>query len=81
MKRANTLQEIFSFPGFRAKRRLSGVFGDPLARIVDLERRKKGLSALAVALAISLFTIGSNGKPETCQCLAGASIFASSGGA
>lgn len=52
MKRANTLQKLFSFPGFRARQRLSGLFGDPLARVVDLERRKKGHSVPAAVLAI-----------------------------
>ncbi len=77
MRCVNTLQKLFSFPGFRAKQRLRGLFGDPMARVVELERRKKGLSAPVAARAISLSTIGNNGKRETCRCWAGASTFAS----
>jgi len=41
MKKARTLRELFSFPGFYALNRLEGVFGDPKARIVELKRQKK----------------------------------------
>ncbi len=40
MKRAQTLSALFSFPGFRARSRLHGIFGDPHARLVTLVRRK-----------------------------------------
>ena len=42
MKTKRTFKELYSFLGFRAKARFkSGVMGDPLARIVVLERRQK----------------------------------------
>lgn len=41
MKSANSIKDLFSFPGFRANARLTGVFGDPIARVVTLQRRKK----------------------------------------
>jgi hypothetical protein len=41
MKKARTLQELFSFNGFKAKRQLEGKFGEPKLRIVQLERKKK----------------------------------------
>ena len=41
MKETRTLRELFSFPGFYAKQQLQGVFGDPKARIVELQRQKK----------------------------------------
>lgn len=81
MKQANTLEQLFSFPGFRARHRLRGLFGSPLERIVDLERRKKGLSARAVASAISLSTTESRDWRETCRCWAGTCTSASRGGA
>ena len=41
MKHTQTLSAVFSFPGFRARSRLQGIFGDPHARLVTLVRRKK----------------------------------------
>jgi len=41
MKKNKTLQELFSFPGFKATNRLQGKFGDHRARIIVLTRRKK----------------------------------------
>ena len=48
MKQTQTLSALFSFPGFRARSRLQGVFGDPHARLVVLVRRKKLPCAPAV---------------------------------
>ena len=48
MKRIQTLSALFSFPGFRARSRLHGVFGDPHARLVTLVRRKKRRCARVV---------------------------------
>jgi hypothetical protein len=41
MKYPQTLSALFAFPGFRARSRLQGIFGDPHARLVVLVRRKK----------------------------------------
>src|SRR3989344_7675967 len=41
MKTKKTLQDLYSFPGFRAGSRLKGIMGDSLARIVTLVRRQK----------------------------------------
>ncbi len=42
MKTKRTFKELYSFPGFRAKARFkSGILGDPMARVVELERRQK----------------------------------------
>jgi hypothetical protein len=81
MKRANTLQKLFTFPGFRAKQRLSGMFGDPMTRMIDLERRKKGRSALAAESSLSPSMIESRGKSEISRCSAGAYICALRDGA
>ena len=80
MKHANTLQMLFSLPGFGAKQRLRGLFGDPLVRIVELERRKKLLSARAAALAIAPSTTGSNDRRATCWFWVGALCCSSSDG-
>ena len=41
MQHTKTLSAVFSFPGFRARSQLQGIFGDPHARLVVLVRRKK----------------------------------------
>ena len=51
MKHSQTLAAVFSFPGFRARSRLQGVFGDPHARLITLVRRKKPPCARAVGPA------------------------------
>jgi hypothetical protein len=50
MKQPQTLSALFSVPGFRARSRLHGIFGDPHARLVVLVRRKKLPCAPAVGL-------------------------------
>ena len=40
MQHTKTLSAVFSFPGFRARSRLQGIFGDPHARLVVLVRQK-----------------------------------------
>jgi hypothetical protein len=72
MKRAQTLQMLFALPGFRAKQRLRGLFGDPLVRIVELERRKKLRCAPAAGLAMALSTTSSHDRRATCRCWVGA---------
>jgi len=42
MKHTQTLSGLLSFPGFRARSRLQGIFGDSHARLVTLVRRKNG---------------------------------------
>ncbi len=49
MKRNKTLQQLFSFCGFKAAKQLEGKFGDPKARIIHLVRQKKRLNVLVVA--------------------------------
>ena len=49
MKRARTLCELDSFPGFSAAAQLKGVVGDPDVRVVRLRRKKGPAPARAVA--------------------------------
>ena len=55
MEKARTLEALFSFPGFIAKNKLKGKFGDPKVRFIDLERKKKPLPALFVDLTLKPF--------------------------
>ena len=57
MKTGRTLQELFSFPGFRAKQNLRGIFGEPKARIVELIREKKLQYAQGVEKHIALTSV------------------------
>jgi len=40
-KRARRLWDAYAFPGFRPQLTVRGVFGDPKARVITLERRSK----------------------------------------
>ncbi len=48
MKNPKTIRSLFTFPGFTASSELVGVFGDRYARVIQLKRRKKQPSVLAV---------------------------------
>lgn len=76
MKKAKTLRELFSFPGFYAQRQLQGVFGDPKARIVEIRRQKKELSVQGVEKVITAITIPRSGEYEISMRWGGAFIFA-----
>ena len=41
MRKRQRLVELYAFPGFRPRAGVGGVFGDPKARVVFLERRGK----------------------------------------
>ena len=41
MRKRRRLVDLYAFPGFRPRASVVGVFGDPQARIVRLERRGK----------------------------------------
>jgi hypothetical protein len=42
MKTKTSFSQLYDFPGFRARARFkSGVFKDPIARVVELARRQK----------------------------------------
>ena len=40
-KRVRRLWDAYAFPGFRPQPTVCGVFGDPKARVITLERRSK----------------------------------------
>ena len=41
MSKRRTLSDLYRFPGCRPKKAVKGIFGDPRARVIKLERRKK----------------------------------------
>lgn len=80
MKRIQTLAALFSFPGFRARSRLQGVFGDPHARLITLVRRKKPPYARAVGRGTALSTTARPAGYAIPMPPAGASIWPLSNG-
>ena len=57
-KRKRRLVDAYAFPGFRPQPTVRGVFGDPKARVITLERRSKKHSAAAVVERIGVGTTG-----------------------
>ena len=65
MARYRKLWDTYRFPGFRPNQTVSGIFGDPKARVIRLVRRgKKQFVELAVVF-ISPFTTGRSEEFET----------------
>ena len=56
MSKYKRLQDEYRFPGCRPKSKLKGIFGDPHARVVVLERRQKKLSHVAAELFTEAIT-------------------------
>jgi hypothetical protein len=52
MRRIKHLTDAYAFPGFRPLRKVRGLFGDPVVRIVTLKRRGKKSSAGPVVQSI-----------------------------
>jgi hypothetical protein len=76
----NSVRSLFSFPGFVAVNRLTGIFSDQYARVIKLRRRKL-LSVRAVASDLPMY-IGKlwQEMPNKRYCLYGAPASASSDG-
>jgi len=61
MARYRRLWETYRFPGFRPEHTVSGIFGDPKARVIRLVRRGKKRLVVFVELFITRFTTA---RPE-----------------
>jgi hypothetical protein len=48
MKKTRRLLDGYRFPGFRPRAEIKGIFGDPGARIIQLQRNQKKLSVVGV---------------------------------
>ncbi len=57
MKTKKTFNDLYSFPGFRARSKLTGIFGDSPARLVTLVRCKKKWNAAHAAQPVIASTI------------------------
>lgn len=49
--------DVYQFPGFRPKAKIKGVFGDPKARVIQLERRQKKRFAGSAVRGVGVTTI------------------------
>lgn len=58
MARYRRLWDTYRFPGFRPQHTVSGIFGDPKARVIRLVRRGKKRRAEFAALFIIRSTTG-----------------------
>ena len=58
MQKNKQLWDLYRFPGFSLEHTLSGIFGDPRARVIGLIRRGKKLSAAPA--------VGSPRQRESC---------------
>jgi hypothetical protein len=67
MKSPKTIKDLFSFPGFVANARLTGLFGDRYARVVTLRRRKKQPFVPAVAIDVPPAMIKPSNVYATCR--------------
>ncbi len=63
--RKRSLYDAYRFPGFTPARELKGVFGDPKARVIRLNRRSKKQSAVLVVQSTVAGTTKRPGKRAT----------------
>jgi len=56
MGKTRRLLDEYHFPGFRPRSKIQGIFGDPRARVIKLDRRQKKLYAVVAALCIAVTT-------------------------
>lgn len=67
MGKGRRLLDAYRFPGCRPLSRIHGVFGDPKARVIRLERTQKKRSAAAVAGYTTATTTRPCDGCETCR--------------
>src|SRR5260370_35838786 len=60
-KRRRRLWDAYSFPGFRPQPTVHGIFGDPKARVITLNRRSKKRAAGAAVMSRWAGTTGKFG--------------------
>lgn len=65
MTKYRKLWDTYRFPGFRADHTVSGIFGDPKARVIRLIRRGKKQFAELAVMFIPRFMTGRSGEFET----------------
>jgi len=66
MGKKRGLLDEYRFPGFRPRPGIQGIFGDPKARVIRLDRVQKKRHAAAVELCIGAITTRKCDKYGTC---------------
>jgi uncharacterized membrane protein len=66
MAKTKRLLDEYRFPGFHPKAAIKGIFGEPWARVIKLERRQKKRFAVVVGRSIGVFTIKRSGWSGIC---------------
>src|ERR1039457_7697803 len=79
-KRQRRLWDTYTFPGFRPRPTVRGVFGDPKARLIMLARRAKKRPAGAAGGFIWVGTTGVYGGVAICRAATTASSWRSRAG-
>jgi hypothetical protein len=67
MAKRRRLQDEYRFAGARPLATVRGVFGDPMARIVTLVRRRKKRHVASAGGGTAVCTTGDAGWCETCR--------------
>jgi hypothetical protein len=67
MEKKRQLLDEYRFPGFRPRADVHGVFGDPKARVIRLERTQKKQSVDVVGKYTEAITTRSFGGYEICH--------------
>jgi len=66
MRRFKSLYDVYALPGFRTLRRLKGLFGVRLARVVVLKRRGIRRAAGPAGLSVGPTTTAAGDESATC---------------
>ena len=75
MRKKKTLYDSYHFPGFTPQRSIIGIFGDPAARVIKLDRRGKKQHAVCAARSTGLFTTIRSAGSATFPVVTPASIW------
>jgi len=74
MQKNKRLTDPYHFPQFKPHQSISGVFGDPKARVIKFSRRGKKLFAVSAAKRIDRFMTARSDWFATCQTVTTAFI-------
>lgn len=75
MRKKKTLYDSYHFPGFTPQRSIIGIFGDPTARVIKIDRRGKKQHAVCAARFAGLFTTIRSAGSATFPVVTPASIW------
>jgi hypothetical protein len=62
MYKKRRLLDEYQFPGFRPRSKIQGIFGDPKARVIRIERTQKKQHVVSVAPFIAVITTRRNDR-------------------